>query len=374
MEIINLPLSCRFSTFTVAIFATFRVKIEDFKYFSQIAVYKQPKMENPYQLDFIQRLKLMLPAHISLADQLTEILEVSPDSAYRRIRGETAMSVDEAIKLCNHYKIPIAYFTDEIPGLVNFKYLPPDGKKETFYKHLQMVYNVSDALLNHEDRRIIYAAIDAPLFQHFAFEKLAAFKMHFWMHVIDGVEGFRDHYYMEDIDKEFLVLAKKIHETYMVIPSDEIWPEDIMMTTLKQIEYYWDADYFKKKDDALEILASLNDLIDHAENMAALSCKLRPGDKTKQQYAEFNLYQSDVLLGNNTVLTVGDNKITTYISHMTFSILATNSDLYARQTEAWLKSILSKSNLISGISEKNRAKYFKNLRKFIDATRERIQR
>ena len=59
---------------------------------------------------------------------------------------------------------------------------------------------------------------------------------------------------------------------------------------------------------------------------------------------------------------------------MTFSILATNSDLYARQTEAWLKSILSKSNLISGISEKNRAKYFKNLRKFIDATRERIQR
>ena len=112
--------------------------------------------------------------------------------------------------------------------------------------------------------------------------------MHFWMHVIDGVEGFRDHYYMEDIDKEFLVLAKKIHETYMVIPSDEIWPEDIMMTTLKQIEYYWDADYFKKKDDALEILASLNDLIDHAENMAALSCKLRPGDKTKQQYDESN--------------------------------------------------------------------------------------
>ncbi|MBK8342189.1 MAG: hypothetical protein IPL12_02010 [Bacteroidetes bacterium] len=331
-------------------------------------------MENPYQLDFIQRLKLMLPAHISLADQLTEILEVSQDSAYRRIRGETAMSVDEAIKLCNHYKIPIAYFTDEIPGLVNFKYLPPDGKKETFYKHLQMVFNSSDALLNHDDRRIIYAAIDAPLFQHFAFEKLAAFKMHFWMHVIDGVEGFKPYYDINDIDREFLALAKKIHETYMVIPSDEIWPEDIMMTTLKQIEYYWDSEYFKKKDDALEILAALDELVDHAEDMATLSCKLKPGDKMKQQYAEFNLYQTDVLLGNNTVLTKADDKITTYVSHMTFSILATNSERYAQQTEAWLKSILSKSNLISGISEKNRGRYFKNLRKFIAVTREQIER
>jgi hypothetical protein len=331
-------------------------------------------MENPYQLDFIQRLKMMLPAHISLADQLTEILEVSQDSAYRRIRGETAMSVDEAIKLCNHYKIPIAYFTDEIPGLVNFKYLPPDGKKESFYKHLQMIFQSTDSMLNHDNRRMIYAAIDAPLFQHFGFEKLAAFKMHFWMHVIDGIPGFKDYYDMNDIDREFLSLAKKIHETYMEIPSDEIWPEDIMMTTLKQVEYYWDADYFKKKEDAIEILDALNELIDHAEAMASMSCKLKPGDKTKQRYAEFNLYQTDVLLGNNTVLTIADDKTTTYISHLTFSILATNSEKYAQQTEAWLKSLLSKSNLISGVSEKNRSRYFKNLRRFVEATRERILR
>lgn len=331
-------------------------------------------MENPYQLDFIQRLKMMLPSHVSLADQLTEILELSQDSAYRRIRGETDMSVDEAIKLCNHYKIPIAYFTDEIPGLVNFKYLPPDGKKETFYKHLQMVFNASDALLNHDDRRIIYGAIDAPVFQYFGFEQLAAFKMHFWMNVIDGVKIFKDYYDFNDIDREFLALTKKIHETYLVIPSDEIWPEDIVRPTLKQIEYYYESDYFKKPDDALAILDCLLQMVNHAEQMTALSCKLKPGDTTKQQYAEFNLYQSDVLLGNNTILTVADGKITTYISHLTFSVMGTNSGRYAEQTEAWLKRILSKSNLISGISEKNRARYFKNLRKLIEASSERIKK
>ncbi|HMX04857.1 MAG TPA: hypothetical protein PK511_06265 [Chitinophagales bacterium] len=328
--------------------------------------------ENPYQLDFIGRLKGMLPAHISLADQLIDILNISQDSAYRRIRGETAMSIDEAITLCNHYKIPIAYFTDEIKGLVNFRYVAPDGTKASFIKHIEMIYKSSDELLNHEDRRIQYSAIDTPLFLQFAFEPLAKFKMHFWMREIEGIDDFKPHYDPNDIDRELVTLANKIHDVYLMIPSDEIWPDDIMHTTLKQLHYYHEADYFKKKEDLEEIIAQLNHLIDHTEAMASISRKLKYGDRLKQPYQEFNLYQSDVLLGNNTVLTFGGGKTTSYISHMTFSILSTNSARYASETEAWMKSILNKSNLISGISEKNRSKYFRHLRKVVEIAREKM--
>ena len=329
-------------------------------------------MENPYQLDFMQRLRDMLPEHLSLADQIAEILNISPDSAYRRIRGETAVSVDEAITLCNHYKIPIAVFTDEIKGLVNFKYVAPEGTRASFLKHIEMIHVASDALLNNDDRHMIYAAIDAPVFQHFAFEPLARFKMHFWMREIEGIPDFKSHYDPMDVDNALIDYAKKIYQTYLMLPSDEIWPDDIMHTTLRQIIYYWEADYFASIDDALLILDNLQQLVQHAEEMAALSCKLVPGDKSKQRYAEFNLYQSDVLLGNNTILTESGGRITSYISHMTYNILATNSTRYAHETKNWLKRIMTKSNLISGIAEKNRRRYFKSLLKKIDQTRERL--
>lgn len=329
-------------------------------------------MENPYQLDFVQRLKDLLPDHLSLADQLSDILNISADSAYRRIRGETAMSIDEAITLCNHYKIPIAYFTDEIRGLVNFKYVAPEGTYASFLKHIEMIYKQSDELLDNEDRHMIYAAIDAPVFQHFGIEPLARFKMHFWMREIEGIPDFKKYYDPSDIPNELIHYAKKIHEVYLSLPSDEIWPDDILHTTLRQVIYYWEADYFKSSADAMEVLDALQLLIDHAEEMASLSCKLIPGDKSKQRYAEFNLYQSDVLLGNNTILTKSGGRTTSYISHMTFNILGTTSARYAHETETWLKRIMAKSNLISGIGERNRKKYFKHLSKMIEQTREKI--
>ena len=145
-----------------------------------------------------------------------------------------------------------------------------------------------------------------------------------------------------------------------------------MHTTLKQIEYYWDLGYFKKAEEALEILDQLYQLTDHAEAMAMISRKLKPGDKTKQTYSEFNLYQSDVLLGNNTVLTIADNKKTAYISHMTFNVLATSSENYAIHTDNWLKRIISKSTLISTVSERERSRFFKVLRNRIAARKQNL--
>jgi len=329
-------------------------------------------MENPFQLDFMQRLRDMLPGHYSLADQLSEILQISQDSAYRRIRGETAMSIDEAITLCNHYKIPIAYFTDEIKGLVNFKYVVIEGSHSSFIKHVDFIYQKADELLNHDNRRIQYATNDIPLFLQFAYEPLARFKMHFWMHEFENIGGFKEYYDANDVDKEIIDITKKIYEVYLMIPSDEIWPENILHSTLKQINYYWDADYFRKKSDVEELLDCLVHLVDHAEEMAACSHKMRPNDRSKQKYAEFNLYQTDILLGNNTVLSIADDKRTSYLSHRSFGILITNSFQYAAESELWMRSILGKSNLISGISEKNRSKYFRILRKNIETAREKM--
>ena len=329
-------------------------------------------MENTFQLNFVNRLKQFRTSDTLLVEDLVEVLQISADSVYRRLRGTTAMSIDEAIRICNHFRIPITYFVEETPGLVNFKYLPPESRKENFHKHLQMIASAVNELLDHENRKIIYAAIDAPLFYHFGIEKLAAFKMHFWMRVILGVDSFKDYYDEREIDREFLALGKNIYEDYLMIPSDEIWPEDILQTTLKQIEFYWDAGYFKTPEETIDILNHLSSMIDNVEKMAINSHKLKFDDKSMQKYAAFNLFHSDVLPGNNTVLSIADKK-TVYISHMTFHTMITGSEAYVNHTEDWLKAIMSKSTLISGVSEKNRIKFFRALRRSVEEVIDKVK-
>ena len=71
-------------------------------------------MENQadIQLQFFQRIRDQLPGHISLVEDIAELLEISNDSAYRRIRGEKPLSLQEVAKLCRHYSFSV----DELLG------------------------------------------------------------------------------------------------------------------------------------------------------------------------------------------------------------------------------------------------------------------
>lgn len=330
-------------------------------------------MENPHQFNFFQKLKKMTPPHISLVHNISEILNVSQDSSYRRIRGETALSIDETIKLCTVYQIPLSSFDDQSRDSASFRYLPYDQKKEMFSRHLNSLWNNMDQLVVSDDKQITYGAIDAPIFHHLGFPDVAAFKMHFWMNTILGVDDLKGIYKKSDIDKDLIQKGKQIHEYYLHTPSVEIWPDDILSTTLRQILYYWDAGNFGGADDALEILGGLSGMIDHVEKMAEKGYKFTMNDKTQKAMAPFSFYHSEVLLGNNVILTSSNNNKRVYLSHQTFGALVIDNEAYCNNTKEWLGRIISKSNLISGVSEKNRIKFFNKVRSQIDATEKRIK-
>ena len=330
-------------------------------------------MENPHQINFFQNLKEIIPAHLSMVNEISDILNISQDSTYRRIRGETALSIDETIRLCEHYKIPLSNFDKNTPGRASFGYIPYQNKKEMFSGHLKAILQNMELLATSEQKQIIYGAIDAPIFHFFAFPAISAFKMHFWMNTIMGVEDLKGSYKKEHIDPEFIDMGKQIHEYYLHTPSIEIWPDDILTTTLKQLMYYWDAGNFSSIDDAIEILDSLLIMTGHVEQMAEKSLKFSFGDKNKTGMAPFNFYQSELLLGNNVILTTADNSRRVYISHQTFGAIVIENELYFENTEKWMKRIIGKSNLISGVSEKTRIKFFNNVRIQIEEFSKRIK-
>ena len=77
-------------------------------------------MDQPgVQQIFFQHIKSNLAAHLSLVDEVADLLNISNDSAYRRIRGEKPLTFEEMSKLCVHYKISL----DQLFHLNNDSYL-----------------------------------------------------------------------------------------------------------------------------------------------------------------------------------------------------------------------------------------------------------
>ncbi len=62
------------------------------------------------QASFFKKIKEGLPAHKALVDEVAEQLNLSNDSAYRRIRGDKGLTFDEIQILSSHFRLSLDSF------------------------------------------------------------------------------------------------------------------------------------------------------------------------------------------------------------------------------------------------------------------------
>ena len=84
------------------------------------------------QVSFLNMVKKRLPPNISLADEISDILDISRDSAYRRLRGETILSLTEVRKISNHYGISLDTLLNTQNDSITFQYRSINNESFTF--------------------------------------------------------------------------------------------------------------------------------------------------------------------------------------------------------------------------------------------------
>jgi Helix-turn-helix. len=142
-------------------------------------------MEQPgVQQVFFQHVKANLAVHLSLVDEVAELLNISNDSAYRRIRGEKPLSFEELKALCAHYKISL----DQLFHLNNdsFLFSGPLANNNNFgiESYLQYLLNQLNYFNTFEHRELYFIGKDMFIFHCFGFHELTVFKIFFWMKTI----------------------------------------------------------------------------------------------------------------------------------------------------------------------------------------------
>lgn len=325
------------------------------------------------QSDFLRKIEDIIPSNTNLVSELCEVLDVSQDSAYRRLRGTTQLTITDISKLCKHYKISFDVFNDMDINNVTFAFQELNYSIDSFELYLQSMLKDLNLIKNAKKHKITYACEDIPIFYNYKYPLLGAYKIFYWMEAIlntNNVDNnkFNLSYVPENIHK----LSADIYDAYLDIPSVEIWTETTYLSVLKQIEFFWESGRFESDKDVLDILDELKQLLSDIQLQAEVGKKLHADTTESGQRADYELYFSDIEIGNNCVLVdLGITK-SVYLGHMSFNTIATMNKKYCDLTEQWLNNIIKKSNPVSKVSEKIRYQYFRTAFKKIDEFKARI--
>ena len=319
------------------------------------------------QQQFFHHLKGKLPGHISFVDEIAEFLNISNDSAYRRIRGEKSVSFEELQKLCSHYKISMDSFLHLQDGSFIFNGILKSNSENSFDEWIENILAQMQLFNSHKEKHMYFLLKDIPPYVHFLMPELVRFKIFFWMKSILHYESLRGvQFDLKDPRYDrFEPISRQIIDLYIKIPMTEIWNLESIESTLRQIDFYKQAGSFKNAADVDILYAKVEEIINHLEKQAELGLKFHVGQEPTSSSGEYRMYINELILGDNTTLAEMDGNRMTFLNYGVLYIVYTMNERFNNAMKENLDNLIKKSTMISKSGEKERARFFNELRQRI---------
>ena len=328
---------------------------------------------NQTQQLFFNHIKSKVPLHLSLVDEVAELLNISNDSAYRRIRGEKPIGLDEIQLLCNRYRISLDQLLHIQSNTIIFSGNKVDKQSFGFNDWLRDMENNLKTFNMMQNSRMFYFLKDIPVFHYNQFPELCAFKFFFWKRTVMGYsELAKKQFTGEETDPEALELAKSLIELYVKVPSTEIWNEESVHVSIRQIEFYKQSNIFADKQILKKVYEQLEELLNHIEQQAEIGKKFLYNKPISPNAAPYDIYMNEWLLGDNTIyVTAGERQITA-LNYNVLNFNTTQDKSFCDHIYKNLQNIISKSTHISLVGEKERSIFFNTLREKIHQRQQNI--
>jgi hypothetical protein len=317
--------------------------------------------ETDLQRALFASIKSSLPAHISLVDAIADLLQLSYDSVYRRIRGEKPVTLNELRILCEHFNLSLDHLLQFHNDTVMFNAPGINGESGDFTEYLKGMLKQMQYFNSFEKKEMLYQCKDAPIFYFYLFPEIGAFKTFCWIKTVLDTPEYRNKVFSlkEYPFEECFRLGQQIIKEYTILPSTELWNFETFNSTLNQLEYYRSAGLFSSDEDFNIVIDSFNRLIDHLQEQANAGFKYMPGMSEVGHKAPFKFFINEILLGNNTFYLNLDGKPLSIITYNALNYLITRDIRFGKKMSQGFNTLISRSTLISGTGEKERNRFFK---------------
>jgi len=304
-----------------------------------------------------------------LVDELADLLEISKDSAYRRIRAEKSLDIKEVQVLASYYNLSLDNILNTDSDVLSFRTQIVGSNDFSFNDYLNSILGWLRMIRQMENKIISYSARDLPIFHYFMFPELAAFKIFFWRKTYLDEHHFADVRF--DLDslptevEELLPTSQEIWTSYAQIPSEEMWSIETIVIPLKQILYYHETGIINKSSKALLLIEKYEELLSIIQQEAQLGRKFVSQANDSDSGELFNLYYNEVSLGDNSILFKMGEKKMSFLNASIKIMMTTANESFCNEMEIYHNNFKKKSTLLSNTSEKQRLKLFSSIKEII---------
>lgn len=314
------------------------------------------------QQTLFNEIKSKISVNQSLVNEVADLLNISIDSAYRRIRGEKALTIDELVILSSQYDISLDQLLRIKSTTLLFNSQSSDNTQSGYLSFLETILFDLKNLNSIENLEVVIAAKDFPIFYNFFIPEIANFKSFFWKKTILQLPEFKNSKFeIESVNEQELDYGLKIAHAFCHFNTSQLWNEEVFTSFINQIQYYYESGFINDKKIALHLYDKTIELINHFQLMAESGANFLPGKSTIKNDS-FKLYQNDVIFGDNTIIAFSPNLKRVYFTHNVIDTIYTHNENFCIKTYEAQNNIMNRSVLISKSSERERNRFFKQIR------------
>ena len=323
---------------------------------------------NPLNLQqqLFYQIKTKLAPQDNMAKVVAESLNVSIDAAYKKIKCERILDLEELETLLNAFKISLTDIDSYMHfGKVTFNFKPINETNFTLKDYLRKMVSSLQMLISNDAKYIIYSAKEVPMFYNFMFPELGCFKAFVWQKSILNLTSHQGlKFSTQMIDEEVVELGTKIYELYNQIHSKEIWNYETVNCTIRQIDFYKVAGLFEDNESYQVIINQYYQLLKHIEEQTNVGKKINI--HTNETHAKFDLYHNELIIGDNTVLVEFEKSQIAFITPNAVNSFSTTQPEVTTYISNNFNSLIQKSIRLNKQNEKIKTPFFDRIKRGIE--------
>jgi hypothetical protein len=326
------------------------------------------------QDQLLQLIKAKLPQGESLGNILSDTLHISTDAAYRRMRNETALTIDELKRLCKAFDISFDSLIQLQKTNVIFRYTPLNAYDFSLESYLEGILEAFERLKHLEDPKIMLTINNTHFFQLLNFPQLVRFKLFFWAKTHLQIPDYKNVlFHHEKTTERAFDLGKSILQAYNTISSVEIFDPELMRGFLRQILYYFKSNQFEEPSYALFLCDRLMMFSAHLRAQADLGKKFIFGTQAPANGNTFEMYLNETINADSAFYYESKGKQGLFLSHNIMNYLQTTDLQYVQDAKQVIDKQLVNSSLISVVNERERNNFFLEFERTILSFRKKIE-
>jgi hypothetical protein len=302
-----------------------------------------------------------IPKNLKAIEYLMDSLEISRESAYRRLRGEISFAFDEIAKLA----VELNFSVDDIVGnnttgrvFFDLKVDTSADPEKSFYEMIKEYHTYVDNLSRAKETESLASINRISLFLLVRFDNLFKFYYYKWIHQTYNVPI--DHLFSETVlSKRILDIQEDLKiKTAKISNINFILDRDIFLAIVREVQYYFKRELITS-DEILVLKNELIELLDHIDNL------IQNGICNKGN--SYNFYLSLLDIEMNSSFSFYDGKVVSQLWLYSVNCVIIKDQEICNMHRKWIESLKKCAILITQSNEMLQTEFILRQRTYIDS-------